>query len=451
MDIKELSKEVSAALDILGFRLEMIKWRRYCYLCHSDALSNCVPPPPASLCGLNFKPVLTGSKKEGTSIWHQSDEDFMLIIDRFVCSPTPVAFKPNLLNKVWLKLESDKRSPGYVCLHRTWRTGDNSNTALHKFLDIFMKQLPDGSHCLSSRDFNKMIYDAYNEANSEALQGKHSLPEDLVSYIKIRAALAPTDKYRLKINSEGLTLDVVGAFPCFYPALILQWKERKRVYGWPNKDTINRVGNLPGHVVAKGSNLNEHLQFRISYTFGEIELVKSFNEVQLKLYVLLKKLLQLEPICSDIFTSYVIKNTIFWVCEESPQDSFKHESLLEMLLVALDFILQCVYKENLPCYFIPERNLFRGKISTMNKQTIIDQLLGMVSEGTSVVLRINEVHREVLRLREDRVMALLTGHFRNLAEIFCLSHEKSYRHFILTAIQFISSESYQYVEKKYFS
>ena len=82
MDTKELSNEVSVALDILGFRQEMIKWRRYSYLRHSDAISNCVPPAPASLCGLNFKPVLTGSKKEGTSIWHQSDEDFMLTKER---------------------------------------------------------------------------------------------------------------------------------------------------------------------------------------------------------------------------------------------------------------------------------------------------------------------------------------------------------------------------------
>ena len=457
MDTKELSNEVSVALDILGFRQEMIKWRRYSYLRHSDAISNCVPPAPTSLCGLNFKPVLTGSKKEGTSIWHQSDEDFMLIMDSFFCSPAPDAGNHSKSNKVWLKLKPDKRSPGYVRLHRSSTTKGNSNIALQKFLDSFTKQLPDGSQCVSSGDFNKMFYDAYNAAYASSLEANDVLPKSLVDYISKRTAQVPADpnKYTLKINSERMTLDFVTAFPCSYPELMSQLTGRKRHHGWPNKHTINRILLLPGHVVSRGSKNEESsdIEFRISYTYAEIELVKSLNNSQIKLYVLLKKLCksELEPEFPGIFTSYVIKNTVFWVCENNPQESFTNDLLLERLLGTLSFLAECVQKETLPCYLIPDRNLFDGKISTKNKQAISELLLNMLSNGPGVVLKIEEIRKEVLRIRKDLIMELITGHFRNLAEILYLNiRERHLDYNILAAIRQMSNELYKYLNRTYF-
>ena len=304
---KELSREVSLALDILGYGHEMIKWRRYCYLRHSDSITKCVPPAPSSLRGLNFKPVLTGSKREGTSIWHQSDEDFMLIMDCFFCSPEPNLDSMHSSDKVWLKLATDKVYPGYVRLQRSWSDTDDSNSVLQTFMNSFMNTLPCGTQCLSSADFNKLIFNAYNEAYKRALQAKGKLSESLVDYIKKRTAQEPIEpgNYKLTIDSERLTLDVVAAFPCHYPELITEWKDRKRKHGWPSKEVINRILLLPGHVVSKGSKKSdsEHLEFRISYTLGEIELVKSFNEIQIKLYVLLKKLLktELDSTVPDVF------------------------------------------------------------------------------------------------------------------------------------------------------
>ena len=152
------------------------------------------------------------------------------------------------------------------------------------------------------------------------------------------------------------------------------------------------------------------------------------------------------------FSSYVIKNTVFWICEDSPQELFTNDLLLDRLLGSLGFLLRSVDKETLPCYFVPERNLLHGKICAENKYRIIDMLSNMLSEGPLVALRINEIHREVLRIRRNLVMALLTGHFRNLAEILYLKRrEDSFRHFILAAIRYISSAVYKYIDQNFFS
>ena len=448
MSHKTLSYEVSMALDILGYRLEMIKWRRHSYSRLSDLLTGCMSPAPKSLTHLTFKPYLTGSKKEGTSIWNQSDEDFMIIFDKLICSPDPQDTSRKSDN-IWIKMQMDKINPGYALLQTT-----QSKTNVYACIEQMVCQLSDGTQCLASGHLNRLLFNAYKEAFCSALKERDNLANHLMDYIISKAPhdSDEADKYKLKITSEEITLDVVAALPCIIPELLARWKERERKHGWPDADRLRKILGMPSHVVSKGSKKSdkEHLQFRISYTMQEIELVKSLNEIQIKLYVLLKKLLQaeIETHFPDVITSYAVKNLVFWICEDTPPELFTRDLLLDRVLQALKFLAQCINKGILPCYFIPQRNLLEGKLCEETKRKICDILSSMLSKGQSVVLKINEIHREVLRIRRDFVMALLTGHCRNIVEMETLKRrEDSFRQYKLQAIDFVSREVYNYFER----
>ena len=448
------SHEVSLALDILGYRPEMIKWRRHCYRLYSDAVSKWMSEPPASLCGLKFKPYLTGSKVEGTTVMYLSDEDYMFVFDSILCAKKAV---PDLCqtNTVWMKIVNKNVDPGYVLLRRSWDKTTTCNPGLQRFFDRFFIRHSDGAEYLSSETINKSVLKAYTELY-EAAVNDASIPNDLVEYIKVKPAETPSANYKLHIKNLRFTFDVVFAFPCHVPELITRWAKRERKYGWPKKDSIENIMRMSVYLVPKSSNRTDthHLEFRICHTFGEIELMKSLNETQIKLYVLLKTLFksELDSQFPDIFTSYVLKNIVFWMCENTQQEHFKIKNILERLKQALEYILSCVTNDSvIPNYFIPERNLLDGKITLNNRSEICKVLSDMIEEGGNVVFRINTIQRGILSVRRDILFTVLVCHFRNLAEIYFLSRRKrDLQDAAQAAVEYLSRGAYRYIEKHFF-
>ena len=415
-DAKRRSKEVSLALDVIGFSPTMVRWRQMHYdtrIKNFMYYGSKTKLPLTELSKIAFRVFLTGSKQEGTSIWGGGDEDFMIVLDKYVCVHDPNDVTAESDN-VYVYAEDIKDEPGYMFLKKA------SFTRLCKdqsVLDNLFGTCVTEDSYFSSQMINKLGYCAVKLCEK-------AVTDDpvITSYINARTAVHKKTTFFETTDEEypsivcrfrGFgehTADIVGAIVCKKPSAILEWASRKRRYNWPSKTVIDRIVNMPSYIVPKGCKESESrgLEFRISYTLSEVQLIKTLNETQLKVYILLKLLFQSEvdEEFPDIITSYCLKNVVFWLCENAPGDQFVIESLLEWLTKALVYILDCVKEGNLLMYIMPKRNLLEGKLNTTNKPRLEKVLSDLIKEGPNVLERLPKIKIVVKTLRSDIVVAM---------------------------------------------
>ena len=322
--------------------------------------------------------------------------------------------------------------PDYALLQRSWDKESVDGPGLQAFLETFMIQHSDGRDYLSSEKLNKFILEGFNTFFETAVQDG-SIAGHLINYIKVFPAEKQPEgsSYKLKIMSDYHTLDFVLAFPCANLEFMVQWANRERKHGWPRAERIWKIMQVCAYVVPKRSKKWHHhrLEFRICHTFGEIDLMKSLNETQTKLYVLLKELFksEFEPNHPDIITSYVLKNVVFWMCERTPSELFKFDLLLDRFAEALLYTQDSVTDGVIPNYFIPERNLLDGLITPETHREITSLLSNLVAEGDNVVLRIKNIQIGLQYVGPDIIQTVITFLYRNSVEMSDL-HERTYLH-----------------------
>ena len=141
---------------------------------------------------------------------------------------------------------------------------------------------------------------------------------------------------------------------------------------------------------------------------SEIALMESLNDTQSKLYRLLKLLVKstVDKRFPDILTSYCLKNVVFWIWEENPQQMFDNGSLLELLEICLQFIRNSIKNEQLSMYFMPERNLLEGKIHDGNKKELLALITDHISKLETVVFDTFPSIRKIIEdvIRKDPVL-----------------------------------------------
>jgi hypothetical protein len=72
-----------------------------------------------------------------------------------------------------------------------------------------------------------------------------------------------------------------------------------------------------------------------------------------------------------------MKTVVFWLSEEISINTFQLQNLFHCYVLCLDKIITWVKCCNCPNYFIPEHNMFRGKINQSNSPlllTILERL-----------------------------------------------------------------------------
>jgi len=153
-----------------------------------------------------------------------------------------------------------------------------------------------------------------------------------------------------------LDVDLVLGLPFYSSKVLDKWLNRERFHEWPSKALQDKIAAMIGYVVPVGhkSSPVRNIEWRISYTTAEKKLVRSMNNVQVKLYVVLK-LVQKErfkPVCPN-FTSYMVKNLVFWVLEQTPISRFTPHNLVDNIMSALRILKAFLTNNILPCYMIP--------------------------------------------------------------------------------------------------
>ncbi|XP_045208793.2 uncharacterized protein LOC123560691 [Mercenaria mercenaria] len=286
--------------------------------------------------------ITTGGKAEGTALYFESDIDRLYAIKGITCvEPGLPCLSPTVLH-----LDKTGCSPGYTRVKQV-HIGEN-NSILNK-------------HLVSEQN---EIY----VANSFSIFRENAYMLDINGVrITKQEKSGPSAPY----GNTSIKYDFVFGFECTCQDLIEKWFNRPRKYEWPGPRLIKHISTLEGHVVPvanKGSKF-PLTEWRICFTKAELMLMHSLDECQTKLYILLKLIAKslLKPLCSEM-SSYIMKNIVFWIVETSPNERFSQQSLIDRLVDSLTYLKDCLSSNVLKSYMIAERNLFKGRITEIEKK-----------------------------------------------------------------------------------
>lgn len=225
-------------------------------------------------------------------------------------------------------------------------------------------------------------------------------------------------------GNKSINYDFVLGFKCHCQDLIEIWIKRPRQYSWPGRKLIEQVWTLDTHVVPvanKGSK-NPRTEWRICYTKAELLLLQSLNEVQTKLFVLLKLIAKsvLFPLCSEM-TSYIMKNLVFWLVETNPPEVFLHSHLMDRLTGVLFFLKDCLSRNDLRSYMIEDRNLFDGRITVHEKDKLLTVVDTLINEKEHMLQRCDKLRLGLAKLKESPEMFMKEGEKRDKIEKLILT------------------------------
>ncbi|KAH3690203.1 hypothetical protein DPMN_194003 [Dreissena polymorpha] len=195
-----------------------------------------------------------------------------------------------------------------------------------------------------------------------------------------------------------LHTDIVDAFRYHCPSILSKWAARP--CHWPLPDVVQQVVSLGAFLTPVGFKGREyqHVEWRVCFNAGEIELIYNLNETQIKLYFLLKMVENdvLNPHKKEV-SSYTLKNIVLWIAENNPQSLFHERSLLHWLHVALGALRVALNTRELPYYMIPDRNLMAASELDEEQQSLwISTIKEMINEGPRMILRLPKIRQALI-------------------------------------------------------
>ncbi|KAH3875445.1 uncharacterized protein LOC127869393 [Dreissena polymorpha] len=359
------SVETCTILSWLGYGQEIIQARRDAYRKYGKL---CTAP----LCGeATF--IVTGSKGEGLSSYLESDLDTLIVNNRVFCLEDDVKSSA-FPGEITVLRSLSRRSYHGHCRLLLERRG----TTIHRHVHDAFCDDGYGRELLSSDLF---VNNCSNEVWSE----------DLVQHERAGPSIPSTVRGHLH-------RDLVHALPYYCPNILSKWAARPR--HWPPTEAVQRIVSL-GAVLTpigfKGSEY-QHVEWRVCFNAGEIELISNLNDTQTKLYVLLKMIKNdvLHPRKKEV-TSYTLKNIVLWMAENNPQASFHKKSILQWLHEALDALRVALITLELPYYMIPERNLMATSgLDVEQQRTWISTITDMLNEGPKMILRLPKIRKALI-------------------------------------------------------
>ncbi|XP_052264044.1 uncharacterized protein LOC127867095 [Dreissena polymorpha] len=359
------SVETCTILSWLGFGPELIQARRDAYREYGKLWT-------ARACGTATF-ITTGSKGEGLSSYLESDVDIMAVDNRVFC------------------LEDDVKScafPGEITVLRSL-----SRMSYHGHCRLLLERRGTTIH--------RHVRDAFcddgygRELLSSDLYVNNWSKEDLTKGEVQHERAGPSIP---RTVYGHLHSDLVHALRYYCPNILSKWAARPR--HWPPPEVVQQVVSL-GAVLTpvgfKGSE-HQHVEWRVCFNAGEIELISNLNDTQTKLYVLLKMIKNdvLHPRKKEV-TSYTLKNIVLWMAENNPQASFHKKSILQWLHEALDALRVALITLELPYYMIPERNLMATSgLDEEQQRTWISTITDMLNEGPKMILRLPKIRKSLI-------------------------------------------------------
>ncbi|KAH3788593.1 hypothetical protein DPMN_166738 [Dreissena polymorpha] len=318
--------------------------------------------------------ITTGSKAEGLTCAVESDRDSILVVPNTVCLEDGVdkSIIPGHMNLFEMNIQSCNAGYCKLLLARLGPLGHPSIT----------DSLCDdgyGRRLVSSKRFVDYFKD-------------HRRPHNVGVNNHARAGPSLPQSY------GPFKLDNVSAIRCNCPGILNKWASRAR--HWPLPDIVEKVIAMGAFVTPIGfkGSANNHVEWRICFNTSETELVNNLNDTQVKIYVILKMIVNdvLKPQSKEI-TSYTLKNIVLWLAENNPQTLFHSGSFFHFLFEGLDILRTAISFRQLPYYMIPERNLMAERELDDEQQCVwVKSITDMINEGPRIIMRLKKISQAVM-------------------------------------------------------
>lgn len=190
----------------------------------------------------------------------------------------------------------------------------------------------------------------------------------------------------------GRTTDVdyIPALRCHrWPDMASEWLTRQRHNGWPNPVLTQKCKTLGCIFVQAGHPVNDekHLQWRLSFSLQERLLATHFNATQLKCYILMK-LFGRDIMKTQTLSSYHWKTCLLYMIEDTPSDIWQEGRLLECFHLCLQRMLESCHIGVFRNYFIPEENMFEGRIQRPMQEQLSEELRNLFESDFAFLLQI---------------------------------------------------------------
>lgn len=376
---KELSNCMSGHMDELGFDRTSIRERIHVF-------NRCSRAKDISTKEIlqtdKIEKIFVGSIREGIGMRFCNDQDILQINHNVICTSDGNCITEN--EKIVFKMVLHGAPPGYTYLKLLSKETDSRAFENLKYALIRKRK----GTFLSSKVFMTKNDDVFKLGDGIVSRNTIYRSQEGPSIPKHVQPGNIEKIFLSQLNLVDSTIDFVRAFPCMAHSFLQRWSKRKRQCGWPCKKTIAYVMTLPAHVVPVGrkESTTADLQWRICFTLAEIHLVQAFNNVQTKVFVLMKLIAKhlLLPLCKAI-TSYVVKMVMLWLVEKTPQKKFRQKNLISRLTDAILHLKRAVENNSLPSYMIPKRNMFAKKISKEEQHLVTEQLNFLLQNGTNML------------------------------------------------------------------
>jgi hypothetical protein len=211
------------------------------------------------------------------------------------------------------------------------------------------------------------------------------------------------------LSGKDESVDIAFCFHLHsWPRQAEQWIYRHRPGQWPPEILIDKIVNYGCILVPIGPKEieNSELLWRISFSMAEKQLSHSMNYAQILCYALLKlslkNIIDRNDKVKGLVCSYFMKTAVFWLSEEISINTFQLQNLFHCYFLSLDKLITWVKCCYCPNYFIPEHNMFRGKINRSNSQLLLT-ILERLRNGEREVFTVTTLFNSKVVLHESCV------------------------------------------------
>ena len=174
---------------------------------------------------------------------------------------------------------------------------------------------------------------------------------------------------------------------------------RIHVTGWPDI-ILQEIVKSGCHFVAIGAkeSVTETLEWRISFSFTEKLLIHSMTHVQFLCYgllkIFLKEVIDVNMEIKGLLCSYFLKTALFWEISNS-SITWDSSNFLACFWVCFQRLLHWINNEYCPNFFIPENNMFAGKIHGAARARLLSCLIPLYQDGCYCLIRCPTIQNEL--------------------------------------------------------
>ncbi|KAK3587133.1 hypothetical protein CHS0354_006775 [Potamilus streckersoni] len=380
---KAVSLKLTEVLDASGLR-EDIRWLRINTSLETEELETICHEIHA---GHVSRVYFFGSQAEATTtLGLLSDIDKVSFVDNVVVLHDIQFWKPSLHTLVTLLMVADERTPpGYVKLQLVQR---DAPMTIHNYQDKSFVLDSEGRSVLSHGNLYVSLSNPLN-------QGIRNGPAITTSIM-------------------GETEDFVwGLWIRCCPDQVSRWMSTSSHCNWPTRPIMDVIKQTAVFLVPVGQKLShqQHLQWRLSFSFAEKLLMMQFNPTQYKCYVMLKFIkstfINVHDV-GNVLTSYHCKTCMFYLIEDTPASLWHPHNLMLCMDLCLRLLLSWVQSANCPNFFVPDENMFLGKLTCPVQGKIARTLQDLLQQKGRYITKISydNIGENVVRVCQSLSMEL---------------------------------------------